>query len=410
MGENHQPRDRKKLERAASLTLFFVLILGWALYGAVYGARKWIICKDRDRDGHYADGWKYRKGGGDCNDANPDVWSKCETCRDQDQDGAYVGCEQYVRHKKDCDDQDPNNWLKCESCKDADQDGYFDGCDRYKTVKNDCDDNQANQWSSCYWYRCQDYDQDGFWANCDGYNGIKGPDCNDGVDFIHPGAKEICDDFDNDCNGLVDEGLKPEFVKFPDPNLEMWVLTWSWEGIEPRDYDKKEREPKSFPRTRLCGMREFYSFVEGRDYGSGGPILNLSGIEYLAGLRILELPGQGVKEIKQLSSLVWLEELNLVGNPIMDLSPLSGLTRLKKLSLGGMKATDISPLANLRNLQNLTLWKCDVRDLGPLLGLKHLSQLTISSNQLDPEACEVEIPALIQRGVRINDNPCPSAK
>ena len=49
---------------------------------------------------------------------------------------------------------------------------------------------------------CHDYDGDGYSAGslCDGEQ-----DCNDNDASINPGATEICDELDNDCDGLVDE-------------------------------------------------------------------------------------------------------------------------------------------------------------------------------------------------------------
>ena len=52
----------------------------------------------------------------------------------------------------------------------------------------------------------EDGDGDGYPANTY-YSGLPIPnDCNDGIAAIHPGAEELWDGFDNDCDGLVDEG------------------------------------------------------------------------------------------------------------------------------------------------------------------------------------------------------------
>ena len=48
-----------------------------------------------------------------------------------------------------------------------------------------------------------DKDSDGYGKGCSA-----GPDCNDADPFINPGAKEICDGKDNNCNNLTDEGVK----------------------------------------------------------------------------------------------------------------------------------------------------------------------------------------------------------
>jgi len=54
-------------------------------------------------------------------------------------------------------------------------------------------------------------------TDCDRPNGYieDGTDCDDSEAFIYPGAAELCDEIDNDCNGSVDDGV--EFVDwYPD--------------------------------------------------------------------------------------------------------------------------------------------------------------------------------------------------
>lgn len=50
---------------------------------------------------------------------------------------------------------------------------------------------------SSYGSPCFDYDNDGY-TTCAG-------DCNDSDPNVHPGAKDICDGYDNDCDGMYDE-------------------------------------------------------------------------------------------------------------------------------------------------------------------------------------------------------------
>jgi hypothetical protein len=111
---------------------------------------------------------------------------------------------------------------------DADGDGYGDdhhpqayscsGTVGFVTVGGDCDDADAAANPEVIWYR--DLDGDGY---SDGYTSLQcqrpvgfrsaeelagsALDCNDEQADIYPGAVELCDGTDNDCNALVDDLL-----------------------------------------------------------------------------------------------------------------------------------------------------------------------------------------------------------
>jgi putative metal-binding protein/carboxypeptidase family protein len=98
-------------------------------------------------------------------------------CRDADGDG--------TNENLDCNDNNPNI-----------HPGAAESCEG---IDNDCDGAVDE---GCV--ICTDADHDGYFAQA----GCGGPvDCNDGVAMTRPGATEVCDAVDNDCDATVDEGF-----------------------------------------------------------------------------------------------------------------------------------------------------------------------------------------------------------
>ena len=148
---------------------------------------------------------------GDCDDADPGYHpgaseADCTDPNDYNCDGS-VGF----------DDADSDGFAACEDCDDADADVNDDVVEVCDSVDNDCDglidDDDPSITGGTTWYA--DSDGDGHGGQqfeqvaCAASPGFvaAADDCDDLNAASYPGASEICDSLDNDCDGDVDEGV-----------------------------------------------------------------------------------------------------------------------------------------------------------------------------------------------------------
>lgn len=171
----------------------------------------------------------------DCNGLIDDATSLTSFYSDADADGygnpdavvTALGCVPptgYVLNSLDCDDSNPAiRPYVMESCN-----GIDDNC-------NGLVDDGPSLNGTLYY---PDRDNDGF-GDIDGgallcslQPGwcLDATDCNDSQASIHPGAEEICDFIDNDCDGLVDEDLieHPWYLDFDSDGYgDDMNMTWA---------------------------------------------------------------------------------------------------------------------------------------------------------------------------------------
>ncbi len=152
-------------------------------------------------------------GGDDCDDTNPEVHpGATEAC-----DGLDADCDgTTAASAMDESDRDADGWLVCaDDCEDTDADVHPDALESCNERDDDCDglidaDDPDVDPTETVWYR--DEDLDGFGAGSsittcaasDGYTHA-GDDCDDTDGAIYPGAEEVCDVEDNDCDGAIDD-------------------------------------------------------------------------------------------------------------------------------------------------------------------------------------------------------------
>lgn len=196
----------------------------------------------------------------DCDDADADEFPGQTWYLDRDGDdygdgSTVVSCErpefghlpsELIAIDTDCNDDNDQEFPGQIWYVDMDMDNYGDGstivsCSRPEfgnlpaelvEVDTDCDDNNDQAFPTQTWFI--DADADGYGSGEMILNSCERPsetaylmteltattgDCNDDHNLVYPGAPEICDDLDNDCNEEVDEGL-PLFTYYRDADTD----------------------------------------------------------------------------------------------------------------------------------------------------------------------------------------------
>ena len=163
-------------------------------------------------------------------------------------------------------------------------------------------------------------------------------------------------------------------VEFPDANLDAFIR------------DQIGKPTGDIMASDLRGI--WYMFA-----GSSS-ISDLSGLEYLTDLFVLELGGNSITDISPLANLTKLFYLTLGVNWISDVSPLAGITDLTTLDLYENLVRDIRPLATLTNLTELYLFGNTIEEIDALADMTHLTQLELQDNQISDILPLVENPGM----------------
>ncbi|MBI5480963.1 MAG: hypothetical protein HY906_19040 [Deltaproteobacteria bacterium] len=218
--------------------------------------------------------------GVDCADADGDGWPVGTACVIQDCDDGDP--EVYPHAKEVCGDGKDNNCngivddgCPGRACVDRDEDGYGvgEGCpgpqdcddddpDTHPGATESCGDNQDNNCNgvvddTCA--GCVDNDGDGYGVG-DGCGPLLQRDCDDDDPLTYPGAEELCDGKDHNCNYSIDDGCKG--VDCVDEDGDGWP---TGSECNPDYRDPDDGDPTVYPgATEICG--------DGKDNNANGTI------------------------------------------------------------------------------------------------------------------------------------------
>lgn len=192
-----------------------------------------------------------------------------------------AGAHGYAIVNDDCDDDAPNVHA-----------AQVDICDG---IDNDCDGLTDEAPAAVLWYADLDYDGFGdstdYIESCSPQPGrvLRGGDCDDNNRNINPSIREECNGVDDDCNGLLDAEVPGEPGNFEDDDAD-GLYDVSCGGPDCDDLD-----PNTFPgATEICDLRDndcdttvdeeeamgrWFVDQDGDSFGTGEPVMSCVPIE-----------------------------------------------------------------------------------------------------------------------------------
>ena len=172
----------------------------------------------------------------DCNDSNssvhpgaPDVCNGIDDDCDGSIDEGAIGSTWYRDADSDTYGNATNTMVACNQpvgyvsdntdCSDGDSTIYHGAPELCDGKDNDCDGSIDEGVTTYTWYR--DADGDGYGNATVSQQACSQPsgyvanssDCNDSNGAVHPGATEVCNGIDDDCDALVDEGVQNTYYR-----------------------------------------------------------------------------------------------------------------------------------------------------------------------------------------------------
>lgn len=153
----------------------------------------------------------------------------------------------------------------------------------YVNNNTDCDDADANEFPGQTWYKDFDGDQYGDGTTliqCQRPNNYfvdselieTDTDCDDNDSAINPGASEVCDGVDNNCDGNIDEGVTEAFYLdadndgFGNPNIVVEACS-APPGYVGNNGDCDDSDPLEFPG------QTWFKDADGDLYGDGTSVI-----------------------------------------------------------------------------------------------------------------------------------------